>query len=74
MFYKYNDLFSVVLMGVADTNYRFVYADIGRYGKYCDSATFKRFTLWTSVQTNMLELPSDRPLSGTGSNVPYAFV
>jgi hypothetical protein len=39
MFYKYKGLFSVVLMAVADTNYRFVYADIGRYGKYCDSAT-----------------------------------
>ena len=33
--------FPVVLMAVADTNYRFVYVDIGSYGKDCDSTTFK---------------------------------
>jgi len=54
-----------VLMAVADTNYRFVYVDIGSYGKDCDSIVLKRSTLWASIQTNMLELPSDRPLSGT---------
>jgi hypothetical protein len=37
MFYNYKDFFSVVLMAVADTNYRFVYVDIGSYGKDCDS-------------------------------------
>ena len=34
-----------------------------------------RPTLWTSIQTNMLELPSERPLSGTeGPHVPYIFL
>jgi hypothetical protein len=62
-------------MAVADTNCRSVYVDIGSYGKNCDSTVFKRSTLWTSIQTNMLELPSERPLSGTkGPNVPYSFV
>ena len=31
----------MVLMAVADTNYPFVYVDIGRYGKGRDSAIFK---------------------------------
>jgi hypothetical protein len=62
-------------MAVADTNYRFVYVDIRNYVKDCDSTIFKRSTLWTSVQTNKLELPIERPLSGTeGPNVPYFFV
>jgi len=42
----------VVLMAVADTNYRFVSVHIGRYGKYCDSTIFKRSTLWASIQTH----------------------
>jgi len=68
-------IFFMVLMAMADTNYRFVYVDIGSYGKDCDSTNFKRSTLWTSIQTNMLELPSERPLSGTeGPNVPYFFL
>jgi len=62
-------------MAVADTNYRFMYVDIGSYGKDCGSTIFKRSTLWTSIQTDMLELPSERPLSGTeGPNVPHFFV
>jgi hypothetical protein len=56
-------------MAVADTNYRFVYNDISSYGTDCDS------TLWISIQTNILEVPNERPLSGTeGPNVPYVFV
>jgi hypothetical protein len=62
-------------MAVTDTNYRFVYVGIGSYGKDCYSTNFKRSTLWTLIQTNMLELPSERPLSGTeGPNVPYFFL
>jgi hypothetical protein len=62
-------------MGVADTNYPFVYVDIGSYGKDSDPTIFKRSTLWTSIQKNMLELPTDRPLSGTeGPNAPSFFV
>jgi hypothetical protein len=62
-------------MAVADTNYRFVYVDIGSYGEDCDSTVFERPPLCTSVQTNKLELPSERPLSGTeGQNVPHFFV
>ena len=30
-------IFFVVLMAVADTNYRFMYVDIGSYGKDCGS-------------------------------------
>jgi hypothetical protein len=46
--------------------------DIGSYGK---DWFYSFLTLWTLIQTNMLELPSDRPLAGTeGPNVPYFFV
>jgi len=61
--------FSVVLMAVADTDYRFVYVDIGSYGKDCDSTMFKWSTLWISIQTNMLELPSERPVGGTDGSL-----
>ena len=37
--------FSVVLMAVEDTNYRFVYVDIGSYGKDCDSTTLKIYVM-----------------------------
>jgi hypothetical protein len=62
-------------MAMAETNYRFMYVYIGSYAKECSSTIFKRSTLWTSIQTNMLELPSERPISGTeGPNVPHFFL
>ena len=33
MYYNYKHFFSVVLMAIADCNYRFIYVDIGSYGK-----------------------------------------
>ena len=66
---------AVALMAMADTKYRFVYVDIGSYGKDCDSTIFKRSTSWTSIQTDMLELHSERHLSGTeGPDVPHFLV
>jgi len=77
-------------MAVVDTNYGFVYADIGSYGKDCDLPFLNdlrcrrqfRQICWnypvrdlfqdmlrTSVQTNMLELPGERPLSGYAEDV-----
>jgi hypothetical protein len=54
---------------------RCIAVDIGSYGNDFDSTIFKRSTLWTAILTNMLELPSERRLSGTeGPNVPYFFV
>jgi hypothetical protein len=62
-------------MTVAGTNYPFMHVDIGSYRKDCGSTIFKRSTLWTSIPTNMLELPSGRPLSGKeGPNVPQFYL
>lgn len=36
MFFNYKQYFSLVLMTVADANYRFIMIDIGSYGKDCD--------------------------------------
>ncbi|CAH2008363.1 unnamed protein product [Acanthoscelides obtectus] len=60
MYYNYKGYSSVVLMAVADANYRFVYVDIGSYGKDCDSSIFKRSSLWTSIINNDHEIPIEK--------------
>lgn len=75
MYFNYKDYFSIVLMAVADSKYRFVYVHVGSYGKDCDSSIFKRSKLWKSIENNAQQLPEERLLPGTESpNIPYFFV
>ncbi|XP_050535066.1 uncharacterized protein LOC126902086 [Daktulosphaira vitifoliae] len=64
MYHNYKGYSSVVLMAVADDNYRFIYVDIGSYGKDCDSSVFKRSSLWTSVINGNLEIPTETNVTG----------
>lgn len=75
LYYNYKSFFSVVLMAVADSNYRFTYVDVGAYGSECDSSIFKESSLWKSIQEKSLELPPAKPLPGTEApNVPYFLI
>lgn len=75
MYFNYKEYYSVVLMAVADSRYRFVFVDIGSYGKDCDASIFKKSSLWQSIERNTQQLPEDKCLSGTQSpKVPYFFV
>ncbi|CAH1964555.1 unnamed protein product, partial [Acanthoscelides obtectus] len=72
MYFNYKDYYSVVLMAVADSKYRFVFVNVGSYGKDCDSSTFKRSSLWQSIESNTQPLPEDKCLPGTKSpKLPY---
>ncbi|KAJ8966821.1 hypothetical protein NQ314_003283 [Rhamnusium bicolor] len=71
MYFNYKD----VLMGIADSKYRFVFVHIGSYGKDCDSSVFKQTELWKSIESSSKNLPDEKCLPGTESpKVPYFFV
>lgn len=75
MFFNYKEYYSLVLMAVADSKYRFLYVNVGSFGKDCDPSIFKQSTLWQSILTNSLKLPEEKCLPGTDSpKVPYYFV
>jgi hypothetical protein len=52
LYFNYKHYSSVVLLAVADSNFRFVYADAGSYGKDSDASIFRNSSLWqkTSAQ------------------------
>ncbi|PNF17964.1 hypothetical protein B7P43_G17757 [Cryptotermes secundus] len=45
MYWNYNDYYTVVLMAVADSKFRFVHVNIGSFGKDCNSTILKRSAL-----------------------------
>lgn len=61
-------------MGVADAEYKFIYIDVGRNGKFSDGGVFNRCTFGQALDTNQLSLPPPRPLPGRAVPVPYVLV
>jgi hypothetical protein len=62
-----------VLLGVANANYNFIYADVGCQGRICDGGVFKCTSLYEKIEKGKLNLPADEALPGR-ENVPFVFV
>jgi len=74
MYFNYKGYSSIVLMAVADSNYRFIYVNIGSYGKNRDSNIFKNCSLWSGIKNNEVRIPEEKCLRGTSPKVPYFLV
>lgn len=60
-------------MAIADADYRFVYVDIGAYGKDCDSSVFQQTVFWKMLEEGKLDIPRPTPLEG-GENIDLPYV
>lgn len=75
MYLNYKHYFSIVLLAIVDADYRFIFVDIGAYGKDCDSSILQETPFWKSLQENTLEIPKPAPLTENGSApLPYVFL
>ncbi|XP_069595381.1 uncharacterized protein [Ranitomeya imitator] len=74
-FYNYKQFFSVVLLAVADSNYRFIIVDIGAYGRTGDSRVFNSSIMGRRLRDNQLNLPPPQQLPGSNAEaVPFVLV
>lgn len=75
MYFNYKEYHSVVLMAIADSKYRFIYVDVGSYGKECDSTIFNKCKLWKAIENGTVAIPEDKCLPGTECpKVPFFFI
>lgn len=77
LFYNYKHYFSIVLLAVVDSNYKFVFVDMGAYGKESDSTIFRNSKLYEVLMRNELPLPDSQPLVNDHANeppIPYVLV
>ena len=73
-FYNYKHSFSVVLMALVDSNYRFLYVDVGCNGRVSDGGVFRGCLLQQSLEQKSANIPDPAPLSGTELLSPYTIV
>lgn len=73
-FYNYKGTHSIVLMGIADADYKLLYIDVGRNGRFSDGGVFNRCTFGQAMDRNILSLPPPKSLPGRSKPVPYVLV
>lgn len=75
IYYNYKHFFSLVLMALCDSNYCFIWVDIGGYGKDSDSGLYKESTLYKKLTEKKLDIPDPKSLTDNdGIKVPYVIV
>ncbi|KAM4026803.1 uncharacterized protein ACNLHF_022662 [Anomaloglossus baeobatrachus] len=74
-YFNYKKYFSIVLMAIADAEYKFIAVDIGAYGKSNDSQVFKLSAMGRNLYGNSFSFPAATPLPNTdGPPMPFVCV
>lgn len=73
-YYNYKKSFSIVLLGLVDHDYKFLFADIGCQGRISDGGVFRNSLLWHKICSDDLNLPPPTPLPDSTKDVPYVFL
>lgn len=73
-YFNYKGHYSIVLMALVDSNYSFLYVNVGCQGRISDGGVFKNCDLWNTTLQSSDSLPADRALPGRIFAVPYVIV
>lgn len=63
LYYNYKHFFSILMVAICDANYKFLYIDVGSYGKSSDPTVFKNSTFHQKLKDGSLNIPPGKPLS-----------
>ncbi|CAN8028500.1 unnamed protein product, partial [Ixodes persulcatus] len=74
MFFNYKGTYSIVLLAVVDSDYKFVVVDVGASGKQSDGGVLQQSAFGQILEQGRLELPKDLPLPSTRIPAPCVFV
>ena len=73
-YFNYKKFHSIILLGVCDASYKFLYVDIGAAGGAGDSGTWSRTTFHRALQSNKAGFPPPATLPGDDRDIPFHLV
>jgi DDE superfamily endonuclease len=74
VYFNYKHFNSIILMALVDAGYRFLYVDVGSYGRVSDGGVFNTCTSSSALDSGMLHIPPECNLPGAQTAVPYVIV
>ncbi|XP_068100928.1 GPI inositol-deacylase isoform X2 [Hyperolius riggenbachi] len=74
LYYNYKKYFSVVLMAIVDTTYKFLAIDVGAYGSTADANVFRLSPMGRRLYSQQFDIPEPRPLVEGGEALPHVLV
>lgn len=74
MYYNYKQFFSIVVMAVADANYRFLMIDVGAYGKDSDGSVLSNSKFYQRIDNGSLKLPDETKLPNSNVLAHFVFI
>ncbi|CAI6346371.1 unnamed protein product [Macrosiphum euphorbiae] len=70
-FYNYKGFYSMVLMALVNSNYEFIYVDIGKNGRCSDGGVIEHTTFYKKLLAGTLDLPNNYE---TEENLNFSFL
>ncbi|XP_041464135.1 putative nuclease HARBI1 [Lytechinus variegatus] len=74
LYYNYKGFFSIVMLAVVNSDYKFIWADVGSPGSYSDAGIFNRSRLEPGLREGTIGLPQPDPLPNDDQDTPYYMV
>lgn len=76
LYFNYKGTFSIVLLALADAEYRFTFLQVGDFGRTSDGGVYSGSALGRAMEAKTLSVPADCPLPGSGAQgpMPYTMV
>ncbi|XP_034061143.1 protein ALP1-like [Gymnodraco acuticeps] len=73
-YFNYKHTFSIVLMALVDSNYKFLYVDVGCNGRISDGGVFGGCSLQDALENKTFNIPAPAPLPASDQAVCYHIV
>lgn len=72
-YYNYKQFYSIVLQALVDAEGKFIYIDVGNYGRNSDSGVFSNSVFGQAFKAGKLNIPAPRKISNN-DDYEYPFV
>lgn len=73
-YYNYKGTHSIVLMGIANANYEFIYVDVGTNGRISDGGVITNTQFYEKLTQGSLEIPGPEKPTDSDVVLPYVYV